>query len=535
MTTTLKSRTSIPLFFAILVILIFPTSSLSIINAKTLVPLKSANSKSGTHNDVGISVSNISSSKYSELRKEMVSALPKTKTSIFTGQDPFVSGVEKIKALDAASDSFVDTDPEKSGNEPSIAAHPTNPNIVLAFHRSLIDLLDVTLNRTCDFHRSTDGGKTWSPPVHSPLPPGDSECSDPLIRWAPADGADSDKNVRVYASYLAKRPNDITQDVVVSHSDDNGITWSNPVIVIEVTPEVNIPDKPWIATDDNFPGKKNSKDNDKVYIVSMIFYGEEPEGPDTNPKGNCQVVFSKSIDGGETFPDPLRPKVLAESQDCTPRMEGPIVIGGPHNSLLTCWYHSDIPTFPDTFDIRCRSSKDGGKSFSNEISAVKDKGELPFFKCPNQSYHRLIGAMLPSMEITPDGVAHMVYSADPTPGDSDGECGDVFYAKSPYPWNKWTPTSDQQRINDDKTNTFQGYATITSKKVGQDYVLVTAWEDDRNSIVAGEPNLIYDIYSTTINKDGVISPNSRVSDASSISDFSFIGDYFDISVHRITK
>ena len=101
--------------------------------------------------------------------------------------------------------------------------------------------------------------------------------------------------------------------------------------------------------------------------------------------------------------------------------------------------------------------------------------------------------------------------------------------KSPYPWNKWTATSAQKRVNDDRTNTFQGYATITSKKVGKDSVLITAWEDDRNSIVVGEPNLIYDVYSATINKDGVISPNSRVTDTSSRSDFSFIGDYFDIS------
>ena len=140
--------------------------------------------------------------------------------------------------------------------------------------------------------------------------------------------------------------------------------------------------------------------------------------------------------------------------------------------------------------------------------------------------------MLPSLEITPNGIAHMVYSADPTPGNSDGECGDIFYAKSLFPWDRWSPTKDQKRVNDDSTATFQGYATITSKKIGKNSIIVVAWEDDPNSAEIGEPNLIYDIYSATIDKAGNISPNLRVSDASSLSDFSFIGDYFDISVHR---
>ena len=54
----------------------------------------------------------------------------------------------------------------------------------------------------------------------------------------------------------------------------------------------------------------------------------------------------------------------------------------------------------------------------------------------------------------------------------------------------------------------------------------------RKSAEIGEPNLIYDVYSATIDKAGNISPNQRVTDASSFSDFSFIGDYFDSFVHR---
>jgi hypothetical protein len=445
--------------------------------------------------------------------------------------DPFTTFDKKITKFEKPNDVFIETDPERSAGEPSISAHPSDPNMVLAFERGRIEGFDSSTDRTCDLYRSTDGAKTWSSRVESIIPSNDDGCTDPLIRWAPDDGADLDKSVRAYELYMGLR--ETSSDILVSHSDDNGLTWSDPVIAITGTDDVNIPDKPWMTTFYNFPDKKNAENNDRVYVVSMKFFGELPDNPEENPDGNCQVVFSKSIDGGESFPNSDSPTILAESVDCVPRMEGPIIAGGADNSLLVCWYNSEITTFSDLFDIRCKTSLDGGDTFSDEFTVVDDAGELPFWKCPNLSYHRVHGAMLPSLEITPDGVAHMVYTADPSPGDTDGECGDIYYAKSPFPWHEWAPTEDHQRVNDDSTDTFQGFATITSKRIGIDSTLVVAWEDDRNSIETGKPNSLYDIYAAIIDKNGNISPNKRVSDESSYSDFIFIADYFDITVHRL--
>ena len=134
------------------------------------------------------------------------------------------------------------------------------------------------------------------------------------------------------------------------------------MIAIKGIENSNLPDKPWMTTFYNFPSK-NAKDNDRVYVTSMIFSGQPPEREEDNPDGPCQVVFAKSVDGGETFPHSSSPIILADSEGCAPRLEAPIVAGGQDNSLLACWYNSDIPTFPDSFDIRCKTSKDGGKNF----------------------------------------------------------------------------------------------------------------------------------------------------------------------------
>lgn len=454
------------------------------------------------------------------------------KPKIF-GDDPFAKSDPKTAEIEKINDVFVDTDPVRSGNEPSIAAHPYNPNIVLAFHKARIEQVEGpdTGDRTCDLHRSTDGGKTWSGPVPAELTIGNTICTDPVIRWAPQDGVDSNKNVRAYMLYQAVRPDSSTSDETVSFSDDNGLTWSDPVVAISGTEDVNFIDKPWMTTFYNFPEKKNSEENDRVYVVATIFVGELPE-PEQPFPGTCQVVFSKSIDGGKTFPDASSPLILAESQECTPDLGHAYIAGGPDDSILACWYNSPVQFGNDPFDIRCRTSTDGGETFGEEIVPVDDRLDVPFWKCPDISYHKITGATIPSIEITPDGVAHMVYTADPTPGDSDGECGDVYYAKSQFPWNEWTPTEEHKRVNDDSTETFQGFPTITSKKLGNENILVVAWEDDRHSEEIGEPNLIYDMYSATIDENSNISPNKRVSDVSSTSDFTFIADYFDVSVHR---
>jgi hypothetical protein len=223
--------------------------------------------------------------------------------------------------------------------------------------------------------------------------------------------------------------------------------------------------------------------------------------------------------------------------------------GGPTgpdgNFVLVCWYNSEKDGFlAGVFDIRCRTSSNFGNTFGPQVSAVNDRAyELPFFKCPNANFETWWFGMFPAIEITRNGVAHIVYAADPTDGADDGECGDIYYTKSNKPYNKWTPRLLQPVLNDDGPGKAQGFPTITSKgpPLAVDSILVAAWVDHRDSAGFGctghfedvQVNCIYDIYYTYTDVSWGDHANRRVTDVSSFSDDFFTGDYIDSTAHRV--
>jgi hypothetical protein len=149
--------------------------------------------------------------------------------------------------------------------------------------------------------------------------------------------------------------------------------------------------------------------------------------------------------------------------------------------------------------------------------------------------------MFPSIMIGPDGVAHMVFTADLTPSatldgcpdpdhglpGADQEAGDVFYVRSPgFPYNTW---SFRHMVSRDSLGFAQGYATVNVKVIQGVPVVFVAWMDHRVSISNGTANSKYAIYGswTWPGKWGWFSENIPISDAESHSDFIFLGDYID--------
>src|SRR5947208_2627841 len=85
----------------------------------------------------------------------------------------------------------------------------------------------------------------------------------------------------------------VTHGIVASTSRD-GLTWGNPVVVVDhvntVTP---MEDKPWLKSD-NVPG---SKHKGNIYLAWTKFdeYGSK------KPEHKSHIYFARSKDGGKTF------------------------------------------------------------------------------------------------------------------------------------------------------------------------------------------------------------------------------------------
>jgi hypothetical protein len=395
------------------------------------------------------------------------------------------------------ADTPVGVDPNIHENEPSITVNPTNPKFVVAASHAIP-------NPRCAVFRSIDGGLTWSFVTFLPLLFPTDFCSDPVVRYSP-NGA------IVYAVYMSIRQDESTADIVVCRSTNNGQSWcTTPVVAIPGGPG-RFPDKPWIDVHRFFPG---SNTNNRVYVTATVFTSSGP-----------RIEFSRSTNGGLAWSTPA---VLASGPVQGSRPIGGGAVSASAGVVLVCWYHAESDGWlTGVFDIRCRSSGDYGTNWNPEVTAVNNmQYELSEWLGPGAAYHRWWGAMFPSIMIGPDGVAHLVYTADINGGD-DAEAGDIFYVRSPgYPYNTW---SFPHTVSRDSPGFAQGYATVNVKVINSVPVVFVAWMDHRVSFWTGAPNSKYAIYGswTWPGKWGWFSENIPISEPESHSDFWFIGDYID--------
>jgi len=437
------------------------------------------------------------------------------------------------------ADRPVGTDPTIHENEPSITVNPTNPRFVVAISHALY-------TGYCAVFRSTDGGLTWSFVTYLPLRFPNDWCADPVVRYSP-NGA------IVYAAYMSIRdvnpePDvvELEADIVVCRSTNNGAGWCTaPVVAIPGGPG-RFPDKPWIDVHRFFA---SSNTNNRVYVTATVF---KPTG--------CDIEFSRSTNGGLAWSTPT---IISTTTGCSVQGSRPIggrAISSSVGHVLACWYNAESDGWQTgVFDIRCRSSRDYGATWNPEVTAVDDMPyELTYWLGPDCKYHRWWGAMFPSIMIGPDGVARIVYTADPTPSDiwhgctqdifedppdpepeytgADVEAGDIFYVRSPgYPYDIW---SFPYMVSRDNPGYAQGYATVNVKVINGVPVVFVAWLDHRGSFWTGEPNSKYGVYAawTWPDKWGRFSPNIQISDVDiSHSDFIFIGDYIDSATSNMAN
>src|SRR5262245_12149312 len=144
--------------------------------------------------------------------------------------------------------------PTSTENQPAIASNPKDKQKLVGGSDFAAPLTPST-NR-CVAYRSSDNGTTWTAPFTMPQLSDSSVCADPVLSYAP-DGS------RVFYAYMDMKQNN-DWDIVVSYSDDDGQSWTGPIIALDAQPGF-LYDKPWIAA------HVDNNESNWVYVTATQF------------------------------------------------------------------------------------------------------------------------------------------------------------------------------------------------------------------------------------------------------------------------
>ena len=209
--------------------------------------------------------------------------------------------------------------PTNKQNEPTIALNPINPNFLIAGSNDEQRqpacgpgaVRGATVASDCSFfpgvgtsgiYTSSDGGGTW---VNRGLLDGQAAWQgkgvlsdgDPVIAYGPKPDAAGRFNyangARAYYSSLASISSAKgIEYIIVSTSDDNGLTWGAPVVATTKTSASDFNDKNWITVDTN----ASSPYFGRVYVSWTEFR--------SRGNGSEPVMVSSSSDGGASYSAP---------------------------------------------------------------------------------------------------------------------------------------------------------------------------------------------------------------------------------------
>jgi len=362
-------------------------------------------------------------------------------------------------------------------NEEMVCINPTNTANAVALWR------DFRLGyRRVGVGYTFDGGQTWYDSLLY-VPPHPRQ-SDPVLV------VDDEGNY--FACTLCLQWGSGPSGIYVQKSTDGGVSWGNPVAVIDSNPDF-FEDKQWITIDRTF-----GPANGNIYIPWARF--------DANFQQN-QVVLSYSHDNGMSYGGPV---TVSDGR----YIQWPTVTTGMNGEVIVAWYSG----FP--LGIYADISHDQGLTFGTDSLVVpintgstEINGGILVFPFP---------ALASDVKLTSPylGNIYMVFM------DFNSADMDIFFTRSENTAGSWTTPI---RINDDPqfNGADQFHPWISVDEIGTIHVIFYDRRLDNN-------NYLFDLYYTKSEDGGdTWSANERIttvsSDPSQAATAGLIGEYIGLS------
>jgi len=213
------------------------------------------------------------------------------------------------------SDSSVD------GFNPAIAVSGNNVHVV--WHDNSAGNSDIV------YTRSTDGGATFSQPINLSNNPGTSHH--------PAIAISGDN---VYVVWHDETPGNF--DILYTRSTDGGASFVELIKNLSDNPDGSF--SPAVAASGN-----------NVYVVWQDF-----------SLGNNEILYTRSVDGGSSFPEEI--KNLSNNPGSSSDIAFNPAIAASGNNVYVVWDHNT----PGNHEILYTRSVDGGSSFPEEIKNLSN-------------------------------------------------------------------------------------------------------------------------------------------------------------------
>ncbi|MFN5311821.1 MAG: sialidase family protein, partial [Flavobacteriales bacterium] len=337
------------------------------------------------------------------------------------------------------------------------------------------------------YHYSSDGGLTWkSNALKSPF----GVYGDPVLQY--------DQNGRLYYFHLS----DYTK---TSHLDR---------IVCQVA------DKPGQFSKGSFPAPNGTKVQDKHWVVidpktNVVYmtWTQFDAYDSADPKDSSIIVFSKSLDRGQSWTQPLRiSKFGGDCLDGDNTVEGAVPALGPNGEIYVCW------TGPR--GIMFQKSTDGGRTWLTEERKLSDHIGGWDIQIPGIYRANGLPFLMSDLSGGPNNGALYLNWCDQRNGSDNT---DVWLMKSTDGGLTW---AEPQRVNQDKESRHQFLTSMCVDPVRGDLHFVYY---DRRRFKDNRTDVIW----ATSTDGGVSFKEQRISEQPFVPNpLVFFGDYLGIAAYN---